>query len=320
MNINLGYVAIALNLKDATVNKTTTFKSLSKLDPKIWNRVVGDLALKNIENIQRVIRYNSAYGIKVYRLTSKIIPLATHEGLKDWRWEEDLSDAFKELGDTIRKHKVRISAHPDHFVLLNSKKEDVIVASIKDLEYHMKMYELMGLSKDSKMVLHIGGGYGNKKESIERFYRGFDRISDNIKSRIILENDDKTFNVEDVLGICQNIKVPMVLDAHHDWCNPSSEPLENYINDIFHTWKGEEIPPKVHFSSPKNEKEFRSHHDYINSDDFLKFVFMVKDKWNKDIDIMIESKQKDLSLLKLVEDIKNNPKIKIVSGGSFVVQ
>ncbi|MEG0133928.1 MAG: UV DNA damage repair endonuclease UvsE, partial [Clostridium sp.] len=297
MVVNLGYVAIALNLKDATVNKTITYKSLSKLDPKIWNTVLKDLALKNIENIKRIIRYNKAYGIKVYRLTSKIIPLATHEAVSRWRWEEDLADAFKELGSVIRENNIRVSTHPDHFVLLNSKKEEVVQASIKDLEYHMKMYELMGLSKQAKMVLHIGGGYGNKKESIDRFYKGFNRLSNEIKSRIILENDDKTFNVEDVLEVCNKVGTPMVLDVHHDWCNQSSSPLKEYINDIFNTWDGEGIPPKIHYSSPKNEKEFRYHHDYIKSEDFLDFIFMVDNVYGKDIDIMIEAKQKDLSLL-----------------------
>lgn len=320
MKINLGYVAIALNLKDATVNKTITYKSLSKFDKKLWHGILRDLALKNIENITRVIRYNSAYGIKVYRLTSKIIPLATHEAASEWNWEEDLADPFMKLGDTIRKHEMRISAHPDHFVLLNSKREDVLETSIQDLEYHMKMYNLMGLSEDSKMVLHLGGGYGNKKESIERFYKGFDRLSDEIKSRIILENDDKIFNSKDVLTVCRNISVPMVLDVHHDWCNNTGEELGDILVDIFDTWKGQRVPPKVHFSSPKNEKDYRAHHDYINSDEFLKFVFLAKEKWDNDIDVMIEAKQKDLSLINLMEEIKVNPKIKIVSGGSFVVQ
>lgn len=317
MKVNLGYVAIALKLEEGSPNKTTTYKNLSKLEPKLWHMKLKDIAIKNIESTERIIRYNSAYGIKLYRMTSKIIPLATHKEVAFWDWESDLKPYFEKLGRTIRECKARVSTHPDHFVLLNSPRKEVLEASIKDLEYHMKMYNLMGLSESSKMVLHIGGMYGDKESALERFYRGFDVLSDEIKNRIILENDDKIYTAKEVLNVAKTLEVPMVLDVHHNKCNPSEAALESIISSIYDTWKKEEDAPKIHFSSPKCEKDFRAHHDYIESEDFIEFINMSKKVDGRDIDVMIEAKKKDLSVFKLIDDIKSCKNIDILSDASF---
>ncbi|KMT20818.1 UV DNA damage repair endonuclease UvsE [Clostridium cylindrosporum] len=322
MKVNLGYVAISLKLKDSSPNRTTTFKNLSKLDPSIWKKKLSDLAIMNIENTERIIRYNNAYGIKLYRMTSKIIPLATHDALKGWEWEDELKGSFELLGTTIKKLGIRVSAHPDHFVLLNSPREDVLASSIKDLEYHVKMFKLMGLSNESKLVMHIGGVYGNKKEAIERFYKGFDSLNEDIKERIILENDDKIYTAEDVLSISSNISVPMVLDVHHDRCNKGENNLEDILSSIYDTWKGRDYPPKIHFSSPKSESDFRAHSEYIDKDSFIDFIELSKRVDGRDLDVMIEAKKKDLSLFKLIDDIKKskNEKISVTSDASFDVK
>jgi UV DNA damage endonuclease len=303
MLINLGYVAISMKLKDASPNKTVTLKNLEKIDRQQWIDRVEGLGRQNIANIIRILRYNTAYGIKVYRFTSKIIPFATHPEFSYWDWKKELKNEFAELGSVVRDTNMRVSTHPDHFTLINSPKKEVMESSIRDLDYHCSMFELMNLGDEYKMVMHIGGMYKNKQDSIKRFYEGFLSLDDRIKRRLILENDDKLYNAEDVLNICKDLKVPMVLDIHHDVCNPSNYKVSEMIKDIFSTWKDEKIPPKIHVSSPKSEKEIRSHHDYINSQEFTSFLVGIKDRVGN-FDTMIEAKQKDLALFKLMEDLE----------------
>ncbi len=317
VNVNLGYVAIALKLEDSSPNKTTTYKTLSKINKDLWDKRLLDIAIKNIKNTERIIKYNNAYGVKLYRLTSKLIPLATHKELENWDWEKDLKPYFKSLGETIKKYNIRVSFHPDHFVLLNSLKEEVLHTSIKDLEYHSKMCDLMELD-NIKLVLHIGGMYGDKDSAIQRFYKGFELLDKNIKKKIILENDDKIYTAEDVLNISEKLGVPMVLDVHHDFCNPSSISLDKILKRIYNTWENQNCPPKLHFSSPKSEKDFRAHSDYINSVDFLRFLNISKKIDGRHIDIMIESKKKDLSIYKLIEEIKSEENIEVLSDSSFI--
>lgn len=318
MKINFGYVAISMKLKEASPNRTTTLKNLEKMDRSIWNSKVEALSRQNIINIIRVLRYNKAYGIKLYRFTSKIIPLATHPEFEDWDWRNILKTDFEELGRVVKETGIRVSTHPDHFVLLNSPKKEVLDNSIKDLDYHCTMFELMGLGPEYKIVLHIGGMYKNKEDSIKRFYEGFSQLSDRIKSRIILENDDKLYTMEDVLNICKTLNIPMVLDIHHDICNPSSVKVKELIGDVFNTWKGEIFPPKIHLSSPKSPKEIRSHHDYINPDEFVAFLKEIIGL-TSDFDVMIEAKMKDMALIKLMEDMSKYDFIKKIGDASIEV-
>lgn len=318
MRINFGYVAISMKLKESSPNKTVTLKNLEKVDKSLWRGRVEELSKLNIENTIRILRYNNAYGVKLYRFTSKIVPFATHEAFKDWDWRGILKDDFEKLGNVVKETGVRVSTHPDHFTLLNSPKKEVLESSIKDLEYHCSMFELMGLGDEYKMVLHIGGMYKNKKDSIKRFYEGYSQLDERIKKRLILENDDKIYNVEEVLDICKTVKIPMVLDVHHDMCNPSEYELKNIIGEIFNTWGNEKFPPKVHVSSPKCEKEIRSHHEFINSVEFINFINDVKEKIG-DFDVMIEAKNKDLAVFKLMEELSEYDFVKKVGDASIEI-
>jgi UV DNA damage endonuclease len=308
MIINLGYVAISMELKDCSPNRTVTLKGLKKLNKSQWEKKLYAVASENLGNTVRILRYNKAYGIKLYRLTSKLVPLCTHEELREWEWQEQLREDFKRVGDCVRETGIRISTHPDHFTLLNSPRKEVTESSIRDLDYHCTMYELMGLGREYKMVLHIGGVYSSKDDSIKRFCNNFLALDDRIRNRIILENDDKLYNAAEVLDICRTVGAPMVLDIHHDRCNPSKYNVSDLIGDIFETWVGEPYPPKIHLSSPKSDKDQRSHHDYIEPEFFAGFLEKIKDKVG-DFDVMVEAKMKDRAVFKLMDDLKAYPGI-----------
>lgn len=304
MKINFGYVAMSKILEDCSPSKTVTVKNLSKIedeDSRIYK--LSSLAKTNLKNTQRLFWHNKAHDIKVFRMSSKLIPLATHEISNKWNWVETLERELKALGDYALKHQFRISAHPDHFTLLNSPREEVTKASIMDLDYHHKIFEAMGLGMDAKLIIHVGGIYDSKEDSIRRFHNNYSNLPSYLKNRIVLENDDKSYTVRDVLAICQDLGIPMVLDIHHHWCNNEDDDIKGSLPSIFETWKNEAISPKIHVSSPKDEKKFRYHADDISAKSFLNFLKKAK-VLDRDFDVMIEAKNKDLALLKLMEDLK----------------
>ncbi|WP_010245488.1 UV DNA damage repair endonuclease UvsE [Acetivibrio cellulolyticus] len=320
MIVRLGYVAMTLNLKDCSPSGTVTVKTFSSLASKEAKlHRLRKITRDNLNNTLRILRYNKASNISVYRFTSKLVPLATHPLIEEWNYIEDFKEEFIEIGDFVKENDLRISAHPDHYTLINSPSEKVLEDSIRDLDYHVKLYEAMGLADYKyKLVMHIGGVYKDKELSIERFKENFIKLPDRIRKRLILENDDKVYTAMDVLGICKDLKVPMVLDVHHHNCANNGEALEDMLHDIFKTWNGEYFAPKIHFSSPKTLKEFRSHADDIEPKEFEKFLKTAK-KAEMDFDVMIEAKNKDNALFNLSNKVKEFENIRWINEGHFEV-
>lgn len=320
MVFRLGYVAMTLSLENCSPSGTVTYASYKKLnDEKAQRSRLLRVSRCNIENTLRILKYNYAMNISVYRLTSKLIPLSTHSELREWNYSKEFRDEFIELGNYIKSRNFRISAHPDHFTILNSNRPEVIEASINDLHYHVNLFEAMGLCDYKyKLVLHVGGRYDNKEEAADRFKQNFIKLPDRIRKRIILENDDKIFTAAEVLAICRELGIPMVLDVHHHKCANNGELISELLPGIFNTWSKEPDSPKIHFSSPKNEKEFRSHSDYIDYSDFMKFINSAK-VYDKNIDIMLEAKMKDKALLALSGQLAETEELTMINRAAFQI-
>ncbi|QNO15193.1 UV DNA damage repair endonuclease UvsE [Alkalicella caledoniensis] len=317
MEIRLGYVAMSLEVKDCSPSKTITLKSLDKLPDKESQLFhLRKLTETNLNNTLRLLYHNASLGIEVFRLTSKLVPMATHPISQGFDYTNEFNDLFLKIGTYIKEKGFRVSAHPDHFTVLNTPKEDVLSASIKDLQYHHKLFQAMGLP-NSSLVLHVGGSYGNKERGLERFAENLDKLPLPLRDRIIVENDDKSYTAEEVLTLCQRVKLPMVLDYHHYLCNKGPFPLEELISDIFKTWKGQ--IPKVHISSPKNEKHFRHHADFIDVTQFMNFIEIIQGK-AANLDIMIEAKAKDTALLKLLSELKKVQGISVGPGAKIKIK
>lgn len=318
MRVRLGYVAMALNLQEGSPNKTITYKRFSELvDDEIRLYKLKDLTAQNLDITRRILLYNVAHDINVYRFTSKLIPLATHADVFDWNFAITFKEELEALGTYIKENKLRVSAHPDHFTVINTPKTDILKSSIADLEYHVKLFEAMGLSeKQAKLVVHVGGTYGSKIKAAERFIENFHSIDPRLTGRIILENDDKSYTAKEVLEICKELSIPMVLDIHHHWCNNDNEALVDLLEEIFNTWDNEIYPPKIHVSSPKDTKNIRAHADYVDINFLASFLETAK-TLDRDFDIMVEAKMKDRALLKLIEELKGISGVKIVDGGTF---
>lgn len=317
IKVRFGYVAMSTVLQDCSPSKTVTAANLSKIQPETARITkLRAIAQENLRNTQRLLFHNRGHDIAVYRITSKLIPLATHPISSSWDWAADLIEPLQSLGAFVKQENFRISAHPDHFTLLNSPREDVTEASIRDLVYHQQIFDGMGLDNSAKLVIHVGGSYNNKSDSLKRFKETYSALSQSLKGRLVLENDDKIYTAREVLDLCQELEIPMVLDIHHHWCNNRNEDIYPYLGDIFDTWRNETIPPKIHLSSPRTSKDFRAHADYVDPAFFLEFWERAC-QVNNDFDVMIEAKMKDRALFKLMQDLHDYKNIAFLNEASI---
>lgn len=311
MLIRLGYVSISKTLEDIVNFHNITYTEFAKNN----NLEKLDIVIKeNFNTLTNILKYNQKNNIHFYRLTSKFIPLATHKDL-NIEYIKKYSDLYNESADLIGD--MRMDTHPDQFTVLNSTKKDVLDNTFRILEYHYQILTALKI-KNPIIILHIGSSVFGKEKSIKRFIHNFNLLPDYIKKVIALENDDKIYNLKDVLNICQTLKVPFVFDYHHYRCNNEGENYLDYMEQILATW--ENIKPKIHFSSPKNntKKDFRSHSDYINCDDFIFFLEQIK-KFNTDIDIMLEAKAKDEAIFRLIRQLKFKTNYKFIDDTSFII-
>lgn len=299
MKIRLGYVAIALTL-ELTASKTINYTNYQKLNENDRILKLDSIIKENFNNLKQILKYNIKNNIHFYRLSHNIIPLATHDSV-NFDYINPYKKEFETIGTIIKLYNIRTDTHPDQFCVLNSLNQKVLNNSIKILNFHYNIFKAMKIN--GKTILHVGGAYNNKEKAIKRFITNFKKLDKHIQNMIILENDDKVFNIKDTLYICETLNIPMILDYHHYKCNNEGENIKDYLDRILKTWNNQKLNPKMHFSSPKNKREFRSHSYYIDAKDFIDFLEMIKE-YNKDIDIMLECKGKDMALFKLVRELK----------------
>ncbi|MFD1735132.1 UV DNA damage repair endonuclease UvsE [Bacillus salitolerans] len=314
MRIRFGYVAHALSLWDSSTSKTITFTNWKKLkkDERIPKLI--EISKRNIENTKRALHYNIAHGIKLYRLSSSIVPLATHPEVK-WNYKKDLQADFRELGELIKQYGLRTSFHPNQFTLFTSDKQHVTSNAVKDMMYHYNLLDMMGVERSSLINIHIGGAYGDKHAAIERFHQHIKLLPMTIKSRMTLENDDKTYTASETLEVCKKQCIPLLFDYHHHMANCSGEPLEELLPEVYKTWEHFGLVPKVHLSSPKSASNFRHHADNVDLDFIMPFLKAAK-SIGDDFDIMVEAKEKDRAMLKLVDDISSIRGVKRIGGAT----
>jgi UV DNA damage endonuclease len=303
MKIRLGYVAIALNLPKVTSSSSVTYTNYQKLsnEEQKLNKL-KQVTLTNLDDLYKILQYNVKHNIHFYRITSALIPLATHPEVSNWNYRKIFKIDFERLGRFIRDNDLRVDTHPDEFNVLNSIRDEVVISATRNLWSHVHLFEDINYP-EGKMVLHIGGAQGGKQEAMKRFIANFRALPVEISSRLMLENDDKTFTAKEVLSICKEVGATMVVDAHHHICNNDGEDLYSMLGDIFSTWDKQPLPPKIHFSSPRELERDRKHADFIYPEDFIDFVEKAKEL-DRDFDVMIEAKMKDKALFQLVEDIK----------------
>ena len=260
----------------------------------------------NLTALERMIDYNRKNGIKLFRISSDLIPFGSSP-VNTLYWPEIHKEAFDRIGAKIRKAGIRVSLHPGQYTVLNSPTEDVVARAIADLIYHDKILTALGADHTNKIVLHVGGIYGVKKEALQRFELNFRRLPEAVRNRLIIENDDRLYNIEEVLELAHRLQIPAVYDnLHHAINPPPSRGTDPYwIAEAKKTWKAADGNQKIHYSQQAPGKRPGAHTDTIELKTFLTFHEQLEDK---QIDIMLEVKDKNLSAIKCQNAITTTPR------------
>ena len=265
-----------------------------------------EVTAHNLTALEKMIDYNRKNNIKLFRISSDLIPFGSSP-VNPLVWWDIHAEAFQRVGAKIQKSGMRVSFHPGQYTVLNSPDEDVVARAILDLEYHAKMLECLGVNNEHKIVLHVGGIYGDKAAALERFATNFERLPESVKNRLIIENDDRLYNIEDVLGLANRLQIPAVYDNLHHTINPPPSGGDDryWIAAAAETWKDSDGKQKIHYSQQAPGKRPGAHTDTIDLETFLIFHEQLEDK---QIDIMLEVKDKNLSAIKCQNAITTTPR------------
>lgn len=276
-------------------DRTFRLKSYSE------NRLI-DTVENNLNCLMKMLHFNIKNYLLFFRITSDLVPFASHPICK-FKWKNFFKNKFKEIGELINNYNIRISMHPDQFIVLNSKDPNIVKRSIAELQYHTNVLDLMNLKKTAKIQLHVGGAYGNKKESLERFIENYKKLSDNIKDRLIIENDDRIYSFQDCLFLYNKVKVPLLFDVFHHSILNNKESIKEILEKQNKTWEKNDGIPMVDYSSQKPGFKVGSHSEEIDLNDFERFL---KQSKPYDFDIMLEIKDKETSGLKAVKILEKD--------------
>ncbi|MEI4832406.1 UV DNA damage repair endonuclease UvsE [Bacillus sp. FJAT-53711] len=320
MLVKLGYVAMSVHLKNASPSQTMTYAQFRRIqDREAAIRKLERISNSNLENCLRLLKHNYGHDVSFFRLSSKLIPLANHEALLEWDYIKPLRENLKRLGEYAKRQEMRIDFHPDHFVVLNSLHPPILKQSIKTLQMHGKLLKGMGIDRTHRCVLHVGGAYEDKEKALEQFIENWSLVPVGIQKMIMLENDDTTFSLKEVLYLGEKLGIPVVFDLHHHMVNHDFEEWVTDWERVVRTWEQSPLPIKMHISSPRGGNDLRAHADFINPDQFFSFLQHIKDSVSE-VHCMIEAKQKDEALFQLMRDMKDKAEIEIVDGASFFVK
>ncbi len=289
----LGYVAMSLSI-DASTSRTCRLRNAT---PERLAELIG----ANLADLKRVLDFNVDRGVSHYRISSHLIPFASHP-VNDRPWWDEFAAPLAEVADVIARSGMRVSVHPGQFTVLNSPNPKTVADSIRELEWHARLLDALGTDSSCKMILHVGGAYGGKPEAMDRFVEVANRLPDAIRRRLVIENDDVTYTTAELLAVSARTGLPIVFDWLHHKVNPGGDTGANtagLIAACFDTWRPEDGPPKVHLSSQAEGGRAGNHADWIDLDDLLAFVEQTPDR---EFDCMLEAKKKDLALFRLREE------------------
>lgn len=263
----------------------------------------GELAEANIRDMIEIIKWNNKNGIKMYRMSSNLFPWMSEYELIDLPNWQTISNLLKGTGTLAMKYGQRITFHPGQFNILTSDREDVVVKTLKELRQHGEIMDVMGLPRthEAPINIHAGGTYGDKPSAMKRFIKNFHRLDECVKSRLVLENDDKPaqYGVQDLYEIWKSCGTPITFDYHHHRCydDPMSE--VEALKLAAKTWPTG-IRQLCHYSSAKKLHEdasviMRAHADY---------VYETIEGYGMDLDIEIEAKAKELAVQKYMKQFE----------------
>jgi UV DNA damage endonuclease len=284
--LRLGYAC--LNTLFGSPARTTR---LAKATPER----LGELLAANLGTLEAILRWNDANDIRVFRVSSNTVPLASHPRAS-YPWREAFGERFAELGDLMRGAGMRLSTHPGPYTVPASADQAIAEAAVRELDYHAELMSAFGLDRSHKIVLHLGGGAGDRESWLERFGRAFGRLAPEARSRLVLENDER-WSLEEVLPVAGELNVPVVFDAFHHEVNESLPELgvRELVKLAAETWREADGRQEVHFSTQAPGRRAGAHADTLHLRRFRRFAEQVDDL---PLDCVLEVKDKEQSVLR----------------------
>ena len=299
--VQLGLCCLNITLRKS---KPTVFSSRSMIIRTVKEKgikVLKEKIIQNIKDTMSMILWNEKNGIRVFRLSSNMFPHYTNPKVEKY----SISFAIpylKKLGVIARKFNHRITFHPGQYNVVGTPNPETFQQTIRDLTYHADVLDYMEMGKDSVMVVHGGGMYGDKELTKKRWCKQYGELPQEVRKRLVLENCEKCFSIEDCLEISYKVNIPVVFDTHHFECYKLMHPdvefkeASEYIPHILETWKRRGIKPKFHVSE-QGRGRTGHHSDYVYK--IPEYLLEIPEKYGIEIDIMIEAKKKELAIMNL---------------------
>jgi len=314
--VPLPIAAVGLNDKDGEAArlgfavKVLGREGLKSNDARRWQS--GPHLRVSIGYLDSIFDYLEATAIRMYRISSDVAPYVTHPEMPQFHGQ--IEESFEELaalGEKARRLGLRLSMHPSQYIVLNSPEERIARSAVADFDYHARFLDALGMGPEAKIVTHVGGRYGDKPAAMARFAERYELLPDAVKRRLVLENDEISYGVPDILAIHDACGIPLVFDIlHHRVNNPGELAAEEACRACLATWPPGQTP-KIHYSSQRliartqrkgadpaapAAAKAGEHDDWIDADDFLGFARAMGDRR---FDVMLEAKQKDMAVLRL---------------------
>ncbi|HXK77992.1 MAG TPA: UV DNA damage repair endonuclease UvsE, partial [Oscillospiraceae bacterium] len=288
--MSIGYACLAVGVPDTEI-KGCLLKNAGE-------EKLAELIRHNLASLKNIVAYNDENGIRLFRISSDIIPFGSGP-IRPLPWAELFREELAAVGESIEKAGIRVSMHPGQYTVLNSPEKQVAKRAVEDLRYHAAFLDSLGVGSSCKIVLHVGGVYGDKKAAVQRFSERYRDLDESIRRRLVLENDDRSYHIGDVLELGARLGIPVVYDNLHNnvnGCDPSKNDAF-WISQCAPSWGEKDGRQKVHYSQQAPGKSAGSHSGSIIIDEFMDFFASLG---GDRPDIMLEVKDKNLSAVKCI--------------------
>lgn len=287
--MKIGYPCVNESL-DCT--STSTFRLASYTDERLELTVRNNLSC-----LLRILEFNVAQGMLFFRIGSGVVPFGSHP-INTFPWQTHFAAEFRAVGDYIKAHNMRVSFHPDQFVVLNSPDVGIVERSIAELVYQGSMLDLMGLDSTHKLQIHVGGLYNDRELAISRFIATYRRLPAAVTARLVIENDDRLFSLQDCLRVHEAVGIPILFDNFHHECLNNGEPMAEALRLAAGTWQPErDGTMMMDYSSQAPGERKGKHTTSLVEDLFREFLTHLH---GLNPDVMLEIKDKEISARRAV--------------------
>lgn len=298
--MRIGYACLALGVPETGMRSSI----MKNATPQKLREIIAH----NLIALDHLIEYNIENGIRLFRISSDLIPFGSSP-VNGLIWWEEFEAELRRIGDKILHSGMRVSMHPGQYTVLNSPDDGVVSRAVEDLVYHARVLDSLGTGPDHKIILHVGGVYQERENAKGRFRTAYRRLPLEIRRRLVIENDERSYDIEEVLELGLDLGIPVVFDnLHHAILNRDSSVSDSaWIEACRQTWKAVDGHQKIHYSQQNPGKRTGSHSESIRIEPFMAFHASID---RDDLDIMLEVKDKNLSAVKCINCTTNDRSIR----------